>query len=353
MKITGCETIAVRVNFEGVMPGTHIVLRLRTDEGLEGVSYVSRVNAQNMLPLKLLIESMVESLEGEDPTKTEAIYGRLYKGGFEGAPVSGLELRAASAIDVAAWDLKGKALGQPVYRLMGGARDRVPVSANWRLTPGPSREEIAAHLEDVLQRGFRAVKCPVGGADLETGIEHVRFVRQGVGPAVKIIVDGNFRWSVKEALRFARETEECDLYWIEDPLPFHDFEGMRQVTDSVKQRTCAGEVFQHVHEFRRLIEGRCSDNVMIDQDLGLTGFLRVAHMADICGRPVINHLAPEVLSQAIAGVPNGLIVGLVPWGQPLFTEAMRVEDGELVMPEGPGLGLGLTLDEDVLRACAV
>ncbi len=123
------------------------------------------------------------------------------------------------------------------------------------------------------------------------------------------------------------------------------------MTESAKQPVCAGEVFQHVHQFQRLIEGRCSDNVMIDQDLGLTGFFRVAHMANMYGCPVINHLAPEVLSHAIAGVPNGLIVGLVPWGQPLFTEPMRVEDGELVMPQTPGLGL--TLDEAALKANAV
>ena len=351
MKIQGCETIAVRVNFEGVMPGTHIVLRLRTDEGLEGISYVSRVNAQNMRPLKLLIESMVESLAGQDPTETEEIYARLFRTAYGGYAVSGLELRAASAIDVAAWDLKGKALGQPVYKLMGGAHDRLPISANWRLTPTIPREELAAHIEDVLARSFTAIKCPVAMVDTDTAIDHVRFVRQCAGPGVKIIVDGGFRWTVKEALRFARETEECDLFWIEDPVAHHDFEGLKLVTDSIKQRTCAGEVFQHPHQFRRLIEGRCSDHVMIDQDLGLTGFLHIAHMASIYGNPVVNHLAPEVLSHAIAAVPNGLIVGLVPWGQPLFTEAMKIENGELVMPQGPGLGL--TLDEDVLKASAL
>ena len=350
MKIRSHETIAVRVNFEGVMPGTHIVLRLRTDDGLEGISYISRVNAQNAGPLRQLIAGMVESLGDQDPTNTEQVYAKLFRTDYGGYPVSGLELRAASAIDVACWDLKGKALNQPVYKLMGGFRDRLPISANWALTPGP-RDKIAKHLEDVLGRSFKAVKCPVGMADLDTAIEHVKFVRRCVGPDVKIIVDGGFRWSVKEALHFARVMEEDDLYWIEDPVAFHDYESLKQVTDSIKQRVCAGEVFQHPHQFRRLIEERCSDNVMIDQDLGLTGFLHVGHMAGIYGRPVINHLAPEVLSHAIAAVPNGLIVGLVPWGQPLFTEPMRVEDGELVMPAGPGLGL--TLDEDVLRGNAL
>jgi L-alanine-DL-glutamate epimerase-like enolase superfamily enzyme len=350
MKIKGCETVAVRVNFEGVMPGMHIVLRLKTDEGVEGVSYVSRVTPRTAKPLKLLIEAMVEALSGQEATDTEAIYGKVYKG-MLGAPLSGLELRAASAIDVAAWDIKGKVLRQPVYRLMGGTRDRVPVSANWRLMPGPKPGELAAHIENVLARGFRALKCPVGFVEIDKAIEHVKLVRQCAGPGVKIIVDGNFRWTVEEAVRFARDTEECDLYWIEDPVAYHDYDGMKQVTDSIRQQTCAGEVFQQIHEFRWLLERKCSDNVMIDQDLGLTGFLHVAHMAQAHGCPVINHLAPEVLSHGVAAVPNGLIVGLVPWGQPLFLERMKVENGELVMSQGAGLGL--TLDEEVLESCAI
>ncbi|MEJ0022141.1 MAG: enolase C-terminal domain-like protein [Alphaproteobacteria bacterium] len=153
---------------------------------------------------------------------------------------------------------------------------------------------------------------------------------------------------MKEALHFARETEEQDLYWIEDPIAFHDLAGMREITASVKQRTCAGEVFQHPHEYRALLEGRCADNIMVDQDLGLTGVMRVAAMAHICGAPVINHLAPEVLSHAITAAPNGLIVGLVPWGQPLFVERAQIENGDLALPSAPGLGL--TFDEAALKA---
>jgi len=347
MKITGCKVCAVSVNFEGVMPGTHIVLRLKTDSGLEGISYVSRVNPRTAKPLALLIEAMVESLVGQ-ATETETVYSHLFRPSL-GAPVSGLELRAASAIDVALWDLKGKAVELPLWKLMGGYRDRIPISANWRLTPGPPPDIIASHLENVLSRGFRAVKCPIGFAPLKSAIEHVRFIRACVGPDVKIIVDGNFQWSVKDALYFASETEETDLYWIEDPVACQDYAGMAQVTAMARQRICAGEVFQRPHEFQWLMERRACDVVMIDQDLGLTGFLKVAHMAEIHGLSVVNHLAPETLSHVLAAIPNGLIVGLVPWGQPLFTEPMHVENGELRMPEGPGLGL--TLNEDVLLRC--
>jgi L-alanine-DL-glutamate epimerase-like enolase superfamily enzyme len=350
MKITGCETHAVTVNFEGVMSGTHVVLRLKTDQGIEGIAYVSRVGPRNIRAMALVMEAMVESLAGLDPTNTEEIYRKIF-GSSLGAPVSGLELRAASAIDVACWDLKGKAVGQPVWKLMGGFRDRLPISANWALMPGPPKDKLQAHLENLVARGFKAVKCPLGFATMDVAIDHVKFVRAVIGPDVKIIVDLNFQHTVKSALHFARETEEVDLYWIEDPVAFHDYDGMAEVRANTKQTITCGEVFQFQHEFKWLLEKRGSDNVMIDQDLGLTGFLKVAHMAQAYGCPVVNHLAPEALSHPIAAVPNGLIVGLVPWGQPLFTEQMQVEDGNLVMSHAPGLGL--TLDEDVLKTCAI
>lgn len=350
MKFTGCETHAVTVNFEGAMSGTHVVLRLKTDQGIEGVAYVSRVGPRNIRAMALVIEAMVESLAGLDPSNTEEIYRKVF-GPSLGAPVSGLELRAASAIDVACWDLKGKAVDQPIWKLMGGFRDRLPISANWALMPGPPKDKLQAHLENLVSRGFKAVKCPLGFATMDAAIDHVKFVRAVVGPDVKIIVDLNFQHTVKSALHFARETEEVDLYWIEDPVAFHDYDGMAEVRAKAKQNVTCGEVFQFQHEFKWLLEKRGSDNVMIDQDLGLTGFLKVAHMAQAYGCPVINHLAPEALSHPIAAVPNGLIVGLVPWGQPLFTEQLQVEDGNLVMSHAPGLGL--TLDEDVLKKCAI
>jgi L-alanine-DL-glutamate epimerase-like enolase superfamily enzyme len=350
MKILNSKIIAVRVDFEGVMPGFHIALRLQTDDAIEGISYVSRVTDATARPLAQLIASMVASVAGADPLAVEALHARLCKGQL-GAPLSGLELRAASAIDVALWDIRGKALGQPVYRLMGGFRDRMPVSANWGLMPGPAPDKVAAHIEKLIARGFKALKCPVGLAPIDAAIAHVKHVRRCAGRDIEIIVDGNFQWTLKDALRFARETQECDLFWIEDPVAAADYAAMAQFTATVRQRTCAGEAFQHLHEFRWLMERRCSDIVMIDQDLGLTGFVKAAHMAQAHGLSVVNHLAPETLSHALAAVPNGLIVGLVPWGQPLFTEPMKIEAGNLVMPNKPGLGLDF--DEDVLKSCAV
>ncbi len=144
---------------------------------------------------------------------------------------------------------------------------------------------------------------------------------------------------------------EFDPFWIEDPVPTHDIAGLRQVRDALQVPICAGEVLQSIPPFRRLFEERASDLAMIDLDLGLTGFLKVAHLAEAYGVPVINHLASEILAHGIAAVPNSLIVGFYPWAQPLFTTPARIEDGYLCMPETPGLGL--ELNDDVLRNFAL
>jgi L-alanine-DL-glutamate epimerase-like enolase superfamily enzyme len=350
MKIESYDVTPVRVTYDETVSGTHVVLRLRTDDGIEGVSFVSRIGGTNIGPLAQLIAGAAQQLVGEDPLPSEAVYARLYRVGLGGLP-SGLEVRAASAIESAAWDIRGKALGQPVWRLLGGFRDRVPVSANWSVQSGPDRATLERRARALLDRGFRAVKFQLGFLDREAGLAHMRLMREIVGPDIKIIVDANFQWTVKHAIAMGHALAEFDPYWLEDPVPAHDVVGLRQVRESVPVRVCAGEVFQNIPQFTRMLAERASDLAMIDLDLGLTGFVKVAHMAEAYGLPVVNHLASEVLCHGIAAVPNGHIVGFYPWAQPLFKTPARVEDGWLCMPHTPGLGLDL--DQDALQRFAL
>jgi L-alanine-DL-glutamate epimerase-like enolase superfamily enzyme len=351
MQISGGVVHPVRVTVtEESVTGTHVVLRLRTDDGIEGVSYVSRLGGGTIQPLALLIEAAVEQVVGADVFKGEAIYERLFRAGV-GGPRSGLEARAASAVDAAVWDIKGKALGQPVYRLLGGFRDRVPVSANWRVQAGPPADELAASARGLIERGFRALKFQVGFLEREAALGHVRLMREIVGSDVKLIVDANQRWTVKQAIAMGQALAELDPYWIEDPVAATDLEGLRQVREALGVSICAGEVFQHMAQFRRLFEVGGADVCMIDLDLGLTGFVKVAHLAEAHGLPVVNHLASEILAHGVAAVPNGYIVGFYPWAQPLFVRKAQIEHGELVMLDAPGLGL--ELDEDALKRFAI
>jgi L-alanine-DL-glutamate epimerase-like enolase superfamily enzyme len=123
------------------------------------------------------------------------------------------------------------------------------------------------------------------------------------------------------------------------------------VSEAIDIPTCAGETYFNIASFRPLIEGRCVDIVMVDQDLGLSGALKVANMAEIYGLKVVPHLATEILAHLIAGVSNGLTVEYYPWAMPLFHEVPPITDGMLVLSDRPGLGL--ELDEDALRHYAV
>jgi L-alanine-DL-glutamate epimerase-like enolase superfamily enzyme len=358
MKVSSYVIDCVRVATEEAITGSHLVLRLRTDDGLEGFGYVSRLREDAMQTCAALVRRYVdEAIAGEDPRDTERLFARLWR---RGGGLPGYVERAASVIDVALWDLKAKAAGQPLWQLLGGFRDRVDCYASWRLEPvenlgGPAGRKGSALAESagyLLQRGFRAMKFHTLTMSQDEVVEHMRVLRETCGPDVPIMVDVNQRWNVKQAITVGRALAPYGPYWIEDPVPVDDYAGMRQIREALDTRICAGEPYRSLSPFRYLLENRSVDVAMIDLDVGLTGFLKIAHMAEAFGIPVVPHLATEVLAHAVAAVPNGLTVEYYPWAEPLWREPLRLdEQGRLVLPAKPGLGLDL--DEDALRRFAV
>jgi L-alanine-DL-glutamate epimerase-like enolase superfamily enzyme len=343
VKISGCQTHVVRVGQDQSITGVHIVFRLQTDAGLEGVSYITRLHDAAPAAITIL-QLYVERILGMDPLAPEAILDRLL---LRGRPLPWFEARAASAIDVALWDIRGKVAGQPVYKLMGGYRDRVPCYASWRIEPDEDFDKVARSAERHVANGFSAMKCHLGPLSLSRAVEHLRVLREAVGDEVDIMVDVNQLWSVKQAIAFTRALAPFRPYWLEDATSNVDFAGLRQISEALEISTCAGETYYNIASFRPLVEGRCVDIVMVDQDLGLTGALKVAHLAEIYGLKVVPHLATEILAHLIAAVPNGLTVEYYPWAMPLFRDVAPVEKGMLVLSDRPGLGL--ELDEDALR----
>jgi L-alanine-DL-glutamate epimerase-like enolase superfamily enzyme len=233
---------------------------------------------------------------------------------------------------------------------MGGYRSRVPCYASWRIEPNADLDKVARSAERHVANGFTAMKCHLGRSTLPQAVAHMRTLREAVGPDVDIMVDVNQMWTVKQAIAYTRALAPYQPYWLEDATSNTDFAGLRQVSESLEIQTCAGETYFNIASFRPLVEGRCVDIVMVDMDLGLSGALKVAHMAEIYGLKVVPHLATEILSHLIAAVPHGLTVEYYPWAMPLFEEVPPVESGDLVLSDRPGLGL--TLDEAALRRYA-
>ena len=325
--------------------GDFVTLQLRTDDGVEGIGYAGFASPLMTKALKEAVDALAEQTLGDDPMRVETIATKLLELGGRGAP-SGLVTRAVSAIDIALWDLKGKALNQPVYKLLGGFRDRVPTYASGYLWRHFDADALAEKGAELVAEGFRAMKFRMGAESTNVKeIERMKALREAVGNEIDLMVDINQGWDVNRSIAMGREMEECALFWLEDPTNYEDFDGLARIADALDTPITAGEYLWGVAPFRSFLEKRSVDVVMVDimRVGGLTQWMKVAHMAEAWNLPVVSHLAPDVLVHAVAAIPNGLTVEHMPWSLPLFNEELTMEDGRLVLPEQPGLGL--TLDE--------
>ena len=329
-----------------------VTLRLRTDEGVEGIAYAAYVSRAMIPALKAALDGLCEQTVGRDPFDTDAI-GRELRGRNGGAAPAGLVTRASSAIDVALWDIKGKALGLPCHRLLGGGSGRARAYGSGHLWRHYSLDELREWGPRLLAAGFTAMKLRCGGeASPAAEVERMRVLREAVGPDADIMIDVNQGWSVHEATVNGRALAEHGLYWLEDPTHHQDYAGMARIAAALDTPLCTGEYHYGLIPFRHLAEARAADILMVDlfRVGGFTGYVKAAHLAEAFNLPVVTHLATELFAQAAAGT-NTLLLEHVPWAFPLFEETPRVEDGMVVPPEGPGLGL--RFDEAALRALAV
>lgn len=348
MKITSYQVFPVEAPFGKDRTWTHLVLRVQTDAGIEGISYVSRTRGAAIKAVVAMTQGVLERLMADDVLATEAIAAKL----FGRHAFQSIDPKTASLIDVALWDIRGKAAGQPLHRLLGGYRNRVPTYASWNIEPRAGHKGLAEDCAAHLARGFRSMKAHIGrGLSHQDALAHMRVMREAVGPDVDIMLDINQSWTAKEAIAMGRALLPYSPFWLEDLVPVEDYQAMRLVTETLETPTCGGETYTTWASFQRLIEQRAFDIVMADLDIGVTGFLKVAHMAELCGLPVVNHLATEVMAHCIAAVPNGLTVEYYPWAEWLFTEVPPVENGELVLSDRPGLGL--EFDEAALKKYAL
>ncbi len=353
MKIASVSSRAVRIprNPSPAVGGADtmdfVVLTIRTDEGIEGIGYAAFQSPVLTPALKAVVDGLGETIIGSDPADTEAIGERLLRLG--GGSPAGLLTRAVSAIDVALWDIKGKALDRPVYQLLGGYRDRVPTYQSGYLWRAATLEELDAQARQIVTDGFTSMKFRLGAEATDAGeIARMETMRNAVGPDVDLMIDINQGWDVNRAIRIGREMAKYGIYWLEDPTTFDDFAGLARIADALDTPIAAGEYVYGIRPFRELIEQRSIDIVMVDllRVGGFTQWMKVAHMAEAFNLPVVSHLAAELMVHALAAAPNGLTLEYMPWGFPLFKQVPPAVNGEVALPTEPGLGL--EFDEDLL-----
>ena len=367
MKITDVEAIYLRAEqvLEQCDSGQDALLvRVHTDAGITGLGEVD----SNPLAAKGTIEGpyshtatsgLRELILGEDPFETEKIWHKMYRGNIYGGR-SGVGLHAMSGIDIALWDIKGKALGLPVWKLLGGGfhkRLRCYASSLWGPTPEATRD-LARRYAD---RGFSAVKFgwdPMG-QDEATDIALVRAAREGLGEAPDLLIDAGLVWDAKTAIRRVRAFEEHRIFWLEEPLMPDDYDGYRRLSEAVDTRIAAGEEESARASFLQLMDRGKVDVVQIDLTRvgGFTEAMKVASLAQDRGLPVANHGFTTYVNVAAAihflnSVSNSLIVEYVAEEETtlrdhITKQRITARDGMLDIPQEPGLGV--ELDEDAVN----
>jgi L-alanine-DL-glutamate epimerase-like enolase superfamily enzyme len=354
-----------------------IVVRVHTDEGITGIGEVDT----NPWAVKALIEApgshimalgLTELLLGQDPREPQAIWNRLYTfsamTGRRGAGIC-----AIGALDMAIWDIYGKAMDKPVWQLLGGA-------AQEYITPYasliPEGRTLATQKEDLISKvkwaqgfGFRAaklevcIKGPYAHHRLQEGdeaiVELVGACRAAVGSEMILMVDVAYCWSEwKEALQVCRSLEQYDLFFLETPLPVDDLDGLARLADSTSIRIASGEWLQTRFEFADLMDRGHVDVAQPDVGRvgGLTEAMRVVKMAHDRGRIVVPHcwktgIGIAATAHLASAASNVRFIEFLPGGvaysqlrRELVRDELIIRDGRIELPRRPGLGIELNED---------
>ncbi|MCB0074602.1 MAG: mandelate racemase/muconate lactonizing enzyme family protein [Caldilineaceae bacterium] len=372
MKITSVKTAATKGH------GMHLWVKVTTDAGVTGLGECVHGGKQAIA----IIGYLEEKLIGRDPFEIDALFEEMRRGHVFDGGIAGALITALTGIEIALWDLKGKALGVPIYELLGGKfRDKIRVYADCQVEPGMNFDEIREVVDVVLERGFTALKIDVDihayghqGTEIEgftkdkfnmtafqweheRMVELVDMVTRAAGRDVAVAADVHTRLDVPSAVRLARDLEPYHLMWLEEPVPAENVDAMRTVTQSTTTPICSGENLYLRHGFRDLIEQQAVDIIMPDIPKcgGLSECRKIANMAEIYYMP----FAPHNVSSPIGTMASAHVCGTVPnfmvlefhwlhrdyWTTIIQEKTDIIQDGYITLSDRPGIGL--ELDEEV------
>ncbi|MGF7161006.1 L-alanine-DL-glutamate epimerase-like enolase superfamily enzyme [Rhodoligotrophos appendicifer] len=329
----------------------NVLVELETDEGVTGIAYLWCFGLHKARALEALVHDLARLVKGMDPFARERINAHLWREtNFMGR--AGAAMFAISAIDTALWDIAGKALGVPVWRLLGGEDRPVPAYAGGLFLSDPI-DVIVKEAEDYKAAGFGAIKMRCGGKDWRDDIARVEAVRAAVGPDLTLMVDVVQGWTVERAIKLGRALEPYDLYYIEDPIAFDDIEGMAQIAAALDTPIAAGENDYGRIGFRRLIEHKAIDIPMIDLQRvgGISEWMKVAALAGAWQLRVVPHVFYEMSLHVMAATPSAPFLEYVSWWEVLFKGLPTLEGGAFRPTAAPGLGL--SFDNDAIEPLVV
>ncbi len=357
MKITHVEVIAVSIPLPAPVSDAvrfithrdHLIVTIRTDEGLEGTGFT--LGYDGSLAMIALVDAIYRPvLLGANPFETERLWAEMYRQSIQ-AGRRGAAMRAISAIDIALWDLKGKAARMPVMDLLGVYTDRLRCYATGGYyRKGLTTDELVREMAAYVEKGFTAIKLKVGKASPREDAERMRAVRRGIGEDVDLLLDANGGWSsAPQAIAAMRRLEESRPYWIEEPVRADNVHAMAQIAAALDTPVATGELESTRWAFADLVERKAADILQADVTVvgGVSEWMKVAHMAASFDVPMAPHYNQDLHSQLVPAIPNGIFLEFfvresgVKMFDDLLEDPLVMKDGFVTPRREPGFGIRL------------
>jgi L-alanine-DL-glutamate epimerase-like enolase superfamily enzyme len=350
MKITSIQTDLLRLppaeftadaihEFGSAAGG--VVLRVVTDAGITGWGYSNfgMIEGGPRVVQTILEYEVKPVLIGQDPAFPKKIRADLWRA-LEYQGVQGVTQFALSIVDIAVWDILGKAAGLPVYKMLGAMRDRMPAYAmcGWYRANDQDHSQYKRSIDETLAIGYRALKVKVGRYSLDDDVERIEFARKTAGKDIRILVDANQAFNRVEALRRGRVYQELSCFWYEEPLPPWDHEGYAELAGALDMRIATGENEYNKHAFMDLLLKKGADVIQPDNRRagGPTEWIEIGAIAGGFGVELASHGGGPVNMNMLCAIPNAI-----------YMESggkQKMINGEVLAPETPGMSSELSPD---------
>jgi L-alanine-DL-glutamate epimerase-like enolase superfamily enzyme len=288
------------------------------------------------------LDRLKNALVGEDPTYVEYLWEKMFRVDM-GMKKQGAAAYALSALDIGLWDVVGKALGKPLYKLWGAMRHRIPCygSGGWAKY---SVDDLVREAEKYAAQGCKYYKMKIHDPDPKANRARVEAVKRAVGSHVRLMVDVNQRLEVLGNIRQAAELEHLDLLWYEEPVLADDYESLSEVARSIRIPVATGENNYTRYEFRDILQKKGARFLMPDvcRANGFSETLKIGHLAAAHGVQVSPHVVHEISLHVVGALTNGFLVEYMDWAPPDLFEAMpECKGGRFRIPDRPGHGMSL------------
>ena len=356
MKIEQVEAFAISIPLRAAVSDAvrrithrdHLIVRIRAG-GLEGAGFTLGYDGSKAM-VSLVDTIFRPILEGADALESERLWAEMYRQSIQ-AGRRGAALRAISAIDIALWDLRGKAAKMPVMQLLGVHSTSLRCYATGGYyREGQTEDELVREMAGYVEQGFTAVKLKVGKLAASKDAARMRAVRRELGDGIDLLLDANGGWpDSSTAIAALRQLEEYRPYWIEEPVRADNLSAMARIAEALDMPVATGELESTRWAFAELLERRAADILQPDATVvgGVGEWLKVAHMAAAFDIPVAPHYNWDIHTQLVAAIPNGLFIEYFVRGSDVkvFDEVLENPiypvNGHIAPRTGPGFGIAL------------